>query len=105
MSLKAAECGLLLKFSIDMVRRYGGPPVFGDALLKAGISLTQILNIIRLQRCKVSDLGKGMLLEAAQTHLVSCKLTGIDYTPKSHLLCHMLDRSRFDSPTPPHRFL
>eukprot|EP00959_Pyramimonas_sp_CCMP1952_P304234 6367336-Pyramimonas_sp.AAC.1 len=105
MSLKAAGCGLPLKFSIDMVRRCGGPPVFGDDLLKAGISLTQILNIIRLQRCQVSGLGKGMLLEAAQTHLVSCKLAGVDYTPKSHPLCRMLDRSRIDSPTPPRWFL
>ena len=92
MSLKAAECGLMLPFCIDILRKHGGPAVFGRGLLQAGVSLTQILNIIRHQRCVVTPVGKELLLDAAQTHLMACAVAGLTYTPKSHLMCHMLDR-------------
>eukprot|EP00959_Pyramimonas_sp_CCMP1952_P170293 3557945-Pyramimonas_sp.AAC.1 len=53
MSLKAAECGLLLPFAMQAVQQFGGTDLHGPYLYPAGESLMQLMTAIRKHRIVV----------------------------------------------------
>jgi len=92
MSLKAAECGLMLPFSMHLVEKFGGSEVHGPYLYQAGDSLLQLLTLIRGNHLIVHDLERNLLIEHFDMHLRCCLACKISLTPKHHLTVHMICR-------------
>ena len=108
LKLKAAECGLILKFLLFYIRELGGADVFGPSLIGAGHALEDFLQACRDEPCVVSDQGCQRMLDAISIHNRCCKAAGVQLTPKHHLACHLAARTRclltfvITHPPPPH---
>ena len=92
MSLKAAECGLLLPFVMHITRKFGGVSVHGPFLIQAGQSLLSLLGTIRGHRCIVPVEVRQTLILQYDMHLRCCVACSIALAPKHHLTVHMLFR-------------
>eukprot|EP00959_Pyramimonas_sp_CCMP1952_P213580 4468614-Pyramimonas_sp.AAC.1 len=92
MSLKAAECGMLVRFATHLVLQLGGVQVFGGALVQAGASLIQYVDQMRAIGVVPAGAEHNNTLASAQVHLAARRACGMPFVPKHHLFAHMTDR-------------
>ena len=92
MSLKAAECGLMLPFAMHCLTKFGGRGVFGPYLYQAGASLMSVLTIIRGHRVLVPEADRQLMITHMDMHIRCCIQCHIQLTPKHHLTVHMIFR-------------
>ena len=92
MSIKGGEAAVLLKFTLWMLERLGGIPVFGAPLVGAVVSLQRILDLRRDLGGRPSQATLQAIRVQAEVHIRCCKKAGISLIPKSHQMTHMVDR-------------
>eukprot|EP00959_Pyramimonas_sp_CCMP1952_P027433 576742-Pyramimonas_sp.AAC.1 len=93
LKIKAAECGYLVKFVIWEMQKYGGAIRFGHHMMAAGASMISILQIMRDSGPIMESYALVLMKRQAILHLRSCKLAGMHFLPKRHLLVRMIWRS------------
>eukprot|EP00959_Pyramimonas_sp_CCMP1952_P214064 4479099-Pyramimonas_sp.AAC.1 len=93
MSLKAAEVGYMLPFAIDTLTRYStSVGALGGALLHGGVALERFLEIMRAHPTVIPYGPRIEMVQCISRHLRCCEITGINFTPKHHLICHLVLR-------------
>ena len=92
--MKAAEAATLLDFSVHILNKYGGVQAFGEAFMGAGWGLTSL--VVGLKRFPVMPDDRGMAaITNALRVLTDCwEAAGLHFTPKHHLLTHMVFRTQ-----------
>eukprot|EP00959_Pyramimonas_sp_CCMP1952_P354146 7419961-Pyramimonas_sp.AAC.1 len=92
MSLKAAEVGTIINFALSQLMKYGGANTFGALLLGAGKALQTLRGELRLHEDVPPPEAMGRIREALHLHITCSRGANIRFTPKHHLLCHMIHR-------------
>eukprot|EP00959_Pyramimonas_sp_CCMP1952_P064495 1346727-Pyramimonas_sp.AAC.1 len=80
----------MLPFALSELAKYGGERVFGSPFLHAGWSMQRLLELARSNPVVVPDNVRVELVTCAAVHLRCCALTGVTFTPKHHLIVHLV---------------
>eukprot|EP00974_Lingulodinium_polyedra_P024454 2366746-Lingulodinium_polyedra.AAC.2 len=96
---KAAETGTLLRFAAEMVRKHMDKLPNGPALLACGEALVAYLDITRTAGPRLNPPQLQALVTAVLRFLGLRAAAGLPYTPKMHLMLHLVHQSkRFGNP-------
>lgn len=93
MKTKAAETGMMLEWSIHLLRTYASIPC-RDELLAGGQSLLRWMNIIRGGEQTLAHDELQTLTDCIVRHNLHCKRANVRLVPKHHMCAHMSMRSR-----------
>ena len=93
MTLKAAECGPMLDWCLQLLQKHGGVASFGEEFIQAGLSLRAFVKGIGANTFLPTPEQMGHLRAQLQMHLKCCRKSGINLVPKHHLTIHMLERT------------
>lgn len=94
LSAKAAESGTLLRYSVDLCRRFCGKLPNGAALLGAGDALVCYLDITRSASMQLRPSEQQGVMDAFLRFLHLRKSAGIPWKPKMHLMLHLASQCR-----------
>eukprot|EP00959_Pyramimonas_sp_CCMP1952_P270713 5659226-Pyramimonas_sp.AAC.1 len=93
MRVKAAECHVLLNFSIYMLQKHLHMVQKGVHLLRAGLALEEWCNTCRSARTQLTIPEYQKLLDTCAVHIFEGDKAGIHQLPKHHSFGHLTIRS------------
>ena len=96
---KAAESGLLLRWSLWLVRKYGTVLPNSADLIASGEALVEYLNITRMERGNLTLHRRQQLTDTCITYLQRREAAGVTFLPKTNLMIHLcVDAGEFGNP-------
>jgi hypothetical protein len=93
MSLKAGEVPTACAFAMHLLRKFGGREKFGPRFVEAGETLVRFTEVLRQGDAMPTADQMISIRESYARHLTCCKLSGVTFSPKHHLTCHMVHRT------------
>jgi hypothetical protein len=95
MTLKAGEMRAMVGFSYWLMQRYGGVAAFGGPIMGAAKALRDFIDEIGQGEVMPDASQMARIRSSYDVHLRLCRSCGITLTPKHHLCCHLVHRTRW----------